>query len=342
MKTVRDIAQWRLCLGCGACAYICPESKVRLVDIIAEGIRPIVSDEACGSCKLCLQVCPAYENDHREINRRDGALRALIPACGPVLEIWEGHSTNAEIRKRGSSGGILTALALYCLERESMHGVLHIGSDPQNPLRNVTGLSRSREELLAKTGSRYAPASACDKLHLIESAPAPCVFIGQPSEVTALRKAERLRPSLAENVGLVLSFFCAGSPARQGLIDLIRSADVDPSLVADVRYRGDGWPGRFAVTLKGEINPSVLRTYRESWSFLQAYRPLSTQLCPDGTGEDADLSCGDSWYREPQESEPGSSLVLVRTEKGRRLLKDAIHAGYLHLVPADPWKLLES
>jgi hypothetical protein len=41
-------------------------------------------------------------------------------------------------------------------------------------------------------------------------------------------------------------------------------------------------------------------------------------LCPDSTGEFADISCGDPWYKKPESDEPGMSLVLVRTErKGR-------------------------
>ena len=58
-------------------------------------------------------------------------------------------------------------------------------------------------------------------------------------------------------------------------------------------------------------------SYMESWGFLQRYRPYRCYLCPDGTGELADLSCGDPWYREILEDEPGHSLVVVRTERGK-------------------------
>ncbi len=269
-------------------------------------------------------------------------MNELTQYCGPVLEIWEGHATDREIRFTGASGGVITALALYCLEKEAMHGVLHIGMDPQDALRNRTRLSRTRAELLANAGSRYAPASACDSLHLIESAPAPCVFIGQPAEVTALRKAEKLRPALGQKVGLAISFFCAGSPATQGTLELLKKMGVKPDEVQDLRYRGRGWPGLFSATLKGQSKPALQMSYQESWGFVQAYRPFSTHLAPDGTGEDADIACGDPWYREIAGDEPGSSLVLVRTETGRRLLREAMEAGYVTLTRAASWKLMIS
>jgi len=331
-----------MCLGCGACAYICPEKKIRLVDFLPEGIRPVLSDNRCPGCTACLEVCPAFENDRAEANARPGILGELAASWGPVLEIWEGHAADPEIRLAGSSGGLITALSLYCLEKEQMHGVLHIGGDPENPLRNKTALSRSRAELLSKTGSRYAPASACDRLDEIESAPGPCVFVGQPSEVTALAKAEKMRPQLKAKVGLTISFFCAGSPSTLGTIKLIQSMGFDPAQVQSLRYRGNGWPGHFAVTLKGQSAPAAKMTYAESWHFLQAYRPLSVYMCPDGTGEDADISCGDPWYRPVQDGEPGSSMVLVRTERGRTIVRGAIAAGYAALERSDGEKLLNS
>ena len=42
------------------------------------------------------------------------------PEVGYALEIWEGYAADPEIRRLGSSGGLLSALALYCLEKEGM------------------------------------------------------------------------------------------------------------------------------------------------------------------------------------------------------------------------------
>ncbi|HXG48012.1 MAG TPA: Coenzyme F420 hydrogenase/dehydrogenase, beta subunit C-terminal domain [Methylomirabilota bacterium] len=341
-KTVKGIVDWRLCLGCGACAYICPEGKITLVDVVSEGIRPLVANEQCGSCTDCLTVCPAHVNDHRPLLRQPGLIPEIKPAYGPALELWEGYAADPEIRRLGSSGGLLTALSLYCLEREGMHGVVHIAGNPRDPIRNCTRLSRTRAELLAATGSRYAPASACDSLGMIETAPTPCVFIGQPSEVTALRKAEALRPALRRNVGLTLSFFCAGSPATRGTEELLRAEGIPLHEVAELRYRGRGWPGWFAVRRKGETEFTPLKTYEESWGFLQRFRPFAVHLTPDSSGEDADISCGDPWYRPVRKDEAGFSLVVTRTERGRELLRRAREAGYVHLEPMEVSKALQS
>jgi len=62
------------------------------------------------------------------------------------------------------------------------------------------------------------------------------------------------------------------------------------------------------------------------------------RLCPDSTGGFADISCGDPWYRARDSSEPGCSLILLRTEKGRKILHKTRDAGYIdadQIAPAN-------
>jgi coenzyme F420 hydrogenase subunit beta len=261
---------------------------------------------------------------------------------GPVANIWEGYAADPEIRYQGSSGGALTAIAAYCLEVLGMHGVLHIAQDPDDPIRNCTQLSRNREQLLGATGSRYSPASMCNGLDLVEAAPTVCALIGKPSEISGLRNACRLRPKLRENVGVTLSFFCAESPSTLGTIDLLKKLGVEPASLDEVRYRGRGWPGNFAAGSKEHSDKKRTMSYQESWAFLQSYRPWSVQLWPDGTGELADISCGDPWYAEVDAGNPGFSLIVARTERGSRIIEGAIDAGYLKLRVAESWKLEKS
>jgi coenzyme F420 hydrogenase subunit beta len=61
--------------------------------------------------------------------------------------------------------------------------------------------------------------------------------------------------------------------------------------------------------------------------FRKNARPFRCYLCPDGATEHADISCDDPWYREIRKEEPGYSLVLVRTERGRRILQAVLAAG---------------
>ena len=237
---------------------------------------------------------------------------------------------------------MVSALALYCLEKEGMEGVLHIGTDKETPWKNKTVFSNNRDDILSRAGSRYAPASPCDSLDKIENASMPCVFIGKPCDISGLRKAQFLRKNLHDNVGIAIGIFCAGTPSTQGTLDLLKQFKINTGEVEDIQYRGKGWPGNFSIQLKNGKTPSQNKSYIKSWGFLQKYRPYRCYLCPDGTSEFADISCGDPWYREVKEDEMGYSLVLVRTEKGRRIVHGAMEAGYVVLERVDPEILIHS
>ena len=339
IETIEDVAQRQLCCGCGACAYVSP-GTIEMIDSLGHGRRPRVKSQCRSTAEnqAALRVCPGIGLEHSFDRSHPDLIRELVAGWGPVLEVWEGHATDDAIRFAGSSGGAASALALACIEQAGMHGVLHIKARADVPYLNHTVLSTTREEILSATGSRYAPASPCDGLQLIEDAPGPCVFIGKPCDVAAVEKAKQVRPALAEKVGVTIAFFCAGTPTTNATLELLRRMGVDdPSRVVELRYRGNGWPGDATVTLRTEngIETRSL-SYEESWGgILTNDKQWRCHVCADHTGEFADIAVGDPWYRRVEPNECGSSLVLVRTERGRRILREAVEHGYLALTRAD-------
>lgn len=332
IRTIQDVVDWGLCTGCGACFYACPERAVSLVNIEAVGIRPRFHTAECAGCKECLTICPGYEVDADWATAEHAETTECDREIGYAVEIWEGYAADPEIRRQGSSGGLLSALALYCLEQEGMGFVLHTAMDETRPWTNKTVQSRNRGDILARTGSRYAPASPCDELRLIEQSTRPCVFIGKPCDTAAVAMLRRKRPVLDRNLGLVLTFFCAGTPSTKGTLDLMRSLNVSPDKVASVRYRGDGWPGQFrVVSANGDGEKSM--SYMESWSRLSHDRAFRCQLCPDGLGRVADITCGDAWERFGNGQDIGRSVAVVRTRKGQEILHRAMAAKYVELQP---------
>lgn len=341
LSHVTDVVAWRLCLGCGACISACPEGALTLVDVRAEGLRPLADPNKCARCGQCIKVCPGVEV---ESPGSDGpVIEELQQAWGTVLEVWEGFATDSEVRFRGSSGGVVTALSLYCLEKRQMEGVLHIGPRVGAPLTNEAVVSHSRDELLSRSGSRYAPAAPCIALDQLSTDARPHVFVGKPCDVAALRKFQALQYGRSNQVALAISIFCAGTPSTEGTERVLEVLGVEPDQVEQFRYRGCGWPGRTVATTKtsGEAGPSL--SYEESWgTTLCKHTPFRCRLCPDPTGELADISCGDPWYREIEPGDPGRSLVLVRTPVGRDILHGAMEAGYVQLEWTEPSTLPRS
>jgi len=339
IKSIVDVAEGQLCAGCGVCAYLAPDA-IRMVDDLDRGRRPILEGPETPETRDALAACPGHALGHPDALPA-GVIPELVDEWGPVLEVWEGYASDDEIRYAASSGGAASALALFGIERERMHGLLHIRAREDVPWLNETVVSQSRESILAATGSRYASASPCDGLQKVEDAEAPSVFIGKPCDVAGAQSAAKLRPALESKLGITIGIFCAGAPSANATRKMIEDFGIEElNSVKSVRYRGLGWPGNARVETKsGRVEET---SYAASWDQLQRGRPWRCYVCADHTGEFADIAVGDPWYRDIPKDEPGRSLILVRTERGRRFLTEAVAAGYLEVERREPEVLVAS
>lgn len=310
-----------------------------MADVESQGLRPQfhLGREVSAAA---LQVCPGIGLAHGPVESDGKHIQALRSAWGPVLGVWEGYASDPEIRFAGSSGGAITALSLYGLEVRGLEHVLHTAARQDVPYLNETVVSRTRDDLMRATGSRYAPASPCEGLQAIEDAQAPCLFVGKPCDVAAAQMARKLRPGLDEKLGLTIAFFCAGTPSTRGTLEMLKRMGVaDPASLVSLRYRGNGWPGKATAVSSSEegVERVGQMTYEESWGdVLSHHQQWRCKLCADHTGEFADIAVGDPWYRPAEGADPGRSLILARTERGRDAILAAAEAGYLTISAANP------
>lgn len=328
---IKDIVDWHLCTGCGACASYCKkQNAVKLANVPTEGIRPRFDPSICKDCTDCLQFCPGFR-----IEANSNYQETLPPhqdlLIGSYFDLWEGNAKNKTTQNNGSSGGIISALAVYCIEHENMKLVIHTGMDPLRPWANKTVLSRTAQEVLSHSGSRYCTSSPCELLYEIENSDTPCVFIGKPCDVAAVSRMRKVRPQLDKKLGIVLSFFCAGTPSTQATVELSQKLGCEPDKINTLQYRGQGWPGLFSIKLK-EDDIEKTMTYMDSWADIARKRPFRCHFCPDGMGQLSDISAGDAWYKyDKNKANPGISHIITRTKKGNDLLSRAIKKGAIEV-----------
>ena len=323
---VQDVVKDGLCSGCGLCEVV-SRGSYRMQNIEAIGFRPVKIELSSPDLEVG-SFCPGIFL-HRDQAQTSEHSASLWEDWGPVLEVWEGFATDPVIRHRGSSGGAVTALAQFADQALNMQ-VAGTVANRQDPFINeVAGADRLAE----MSGSRYAPSSPCVALNADDEAE-PIAFIGKPCDVGGLHNLNRLRNAHPDSFSV--GIFCAGVPSVAGNRALVQDQGLDPAQVTELKYRGEGWPGLWrAVTGDGQRREM---TYADSWHFLQRFRQWRCYLCPDHTGEFADIAVGDPWYKTRVAGE-GKSLIVVRTLKGQGILRRAMAAGYIDAYRLDDAKL---
>jgi coenzyme F420 hydrogenase subunit beta len=314
-----------LCTGCGICQAIAGPKSIEM-RMSAEGyLRPVTLKALqAGSEQEIKEVCP-------------GASVQPPPSNGEYHTIWgalksvtTGHAKDPQVHRQGSSGGVISAVAIYLLETKKVDFVAQISASSSKPLENQLQLSLTRDDVIRAAGSRYAPSAPLAQLADLLAMNKRFALIGKPCDIAALRRYLSTRPEARQSVPYLLSFMCAGIPSQLGTDEVVQRMGSSKEKVVTFRYRGDGWPGMTrAVERDGS---SFEMDYNTSWGeILGKHLQFRCKICADGTGESADIVCADAWYGKdgyPDFSErEGRSLILARTTEGESLLAELVAAA---------------
>ncbi|MFN4090856.1 MAG: Coenzyme F420 hydrogenase/dehydrogenase, beta subunit C-terminal domain [Alphaproteobacteria bacterium] len=324
-----DLVAGGLCAGCGLCAALAgPAVEMRLTKrgFARPATRAAVPT---GTLDRILAACPAVAVEGPDPDH------ATDTVWGPVQVLRRAWAVDPAVRFAGASGGVVTALAGHLLTTGAVDAVLHAGGG-ERPLETVGRVSRNVAALLAHAGSRYAPSPVLAGLAAALAEAERIAVIGKPCEIAALRRLVRDDPSLTARIPWMLSFFCAGVPSQAGTEILLRRMGIAPERLRHLRYRGMGWPGR--MTAEAEDGRIAAMSYTDSWGGeLHRHLQFRCKICPDGTGEQADIAAADAWitpsgYPDFAERD-GVSAVIARSGRGRALLAEAEAAGVLATAP---------
>lgn len=329
---IADIVDNGLCTGCGACVSALKRPDIAMELAEPGYLRPRAAPLSPAETKTLHAVCAGREIAGRQLDPKAD----YHPVWGPIVTLATGHATDPQVRYRGSSGGVISALAIALIESGAVEFVLATHADPDEPLGNVTRALGSRDEILAAAGSRYAPSSPLADLETHLAKGRKFAVIGKPCDIASLRRMARHDPRIDALIPYKLAFFCAGVPSRAGTVEVLRALGVERQAVATFQYRGNGWPGLAKATLHSGEEASM--DYNSSWGqILNRHLQFRCKICPDGTGESADVVCADAWYGAdgyPDFTErDGRSLIVARTQAGQALVDQVAKEGRVAMDP---------
>ena len=326
-----------LCAGCGLCSSVFSEVSL---EYNSKGyIRPTDVKLSEKEDKLFQSFCPGYSIKHEL-----GSVKDYV--WGSQEDVVLAYSENKEVRHSASSGGVITAMLLFLLEKGYVDAVIHTGVSKENPLLNSVIISETRESIVANLGSRYSPSAPLQNIAQLLDENKTYAFVGKPCDVGALRMYSQVDERVKKKVPYVLSFFCAGVPSIEGTKKLLENFDVKAEEVESLRYRGEGWPGMTKIVTKDDRVFTM--KYDDSWGkILNRYLQRRCKVCIDGIGEFADLVCGDGWFGDDKgyptfEEQEGRSLVVLRNNIGKDIFYDAVAAGYIKVDSMVDFKYLKN
>lgn len=346
VETIEEIARNGLCTGCGTCVGICPYEAIEMVKNNSNGCYfPQLDNERCKYCGLCLRVCPGHSVDFKALNLNIFGKEPEDILIGNYQGCYLGHATDDEIRYNAASGGVVTALLLFALERGIINGALVTRMNKDRPLEPEPFIARTKEEIIEASKSKYCPVPANIALKELLNSKEGEKFavVGLPCHIHGVRKAESINEKLKEKIVFHVGIFCSHNDTFWQTEFLLNKLGLREQDIAKIDYRGQGWPGMMSILLKNGRKISVPYSEVTSLHGLWLHALPRCTLCCDLTAELADVSCGDAWLPEVIANEKmGKSIVISRTKMGEAICLEAVQNGYIEIEELDPYKVKQS
>lgn len=298
------------CCGCTACEQLCPKKCITFREDSEGFMYPAVDESVCISCGICVKHCPVITPPH----------------CDGVQSVYASKYRDEKAVRESTSGGIFIPLAKSTLDKGGIvfgcayDGKLtarHIGIESESELYRLQGskyvqsnlsgvysrvkkeLQSGRQVLFSGTGCQVAGLRSFLGRDFENLFTVDIVCHGVPSP----RLFEKYLDYLGKNLGEPVKSYNFRSKKRHGW-GLFYEAETDRASKG-----GDGFDDPYYNAF---LN---CKTYRES-----CYSCRFASCDRQG-----DITLADFWgieYINPKfYSKDGVSLVLVNTEKGRKMWK---------------------
>jgi len=338
MKTLIDED---LCTSCGTCFGICPQDAIYITKNEQKGtFVPYINEEKCTDCGLCTRVCPGREVNFVKLNYRIFGRLPENVLLGNYIACYIGYATNFKTRFNAASGGVVTAILSFLLEKKIINGALITKMKSFSKPESL--IARDVVSLLTAQGSIYMPTLTNKAVKYIIEHKGKYAVVGLPCHIEGLRKAEQVIRVLKERILIHIGLFCGGNINLLGTYFAFRKRGIDVRRIKNVKYRGNGWPGYITVLL--ENGSKVRIPYLEFWSTVYPFfLPVRCVLCLDVTNELSDVSCGDAWLPKILKRDRlGTSIIVTRTRKGDEIVRQAIENGYIKAIEVDASEVIKS
>lgn len=325
-----EVIDTGLCTRCGGCVGVCPEDALEFDDVLGDCL-PQQKGE-CTDCGLCHTACSGGEVLFPVLNEQVFGQQPANMLLGQFKNLFVGHASEGGVRSRGASGGVVTAVLCYLLDKGEIDGAVVLGMDEGEPWKARVRIARTAEEIQTAAQSKYSLSPVNTIFRELEKLEGRFAYVGLPCQVHSLRKLQAVGHPAACKISYVIGSYCGTILQFDAVRSFLRNNGVDDvSDVVDLQYRAGKWPGQMQVTLKsGEV--IALKKFYANY-LIPFFMVDRCKLCTDLANEFADIACGDAWAPVYEDRGLGWSLVMGRTTQGAALLDAMAAEGKLTLQP---------
>jgi coenzyme F420 hydrogenase subunit beta len=320
---INEVQRAGFCGSCGGCFSFCSADNLGALKVGQDGKPAFADEEKCLRCGICYMICPNTHDLDEELKKK----AKWEPPIGPILDLTSAQTTNPTVGEGCTDGGVVTSLLLYLLDNHVIDAALVSRSD--GPFHRGPLLATTGEEIIsaagshydesyhvAELGSHYSTYSAAmyELKRLREGYINRVAMVGTPCQINTVRKMQLLKVIPSDVVKYCFGLFCMENFSFNDLQmgPLSKKYGFDLAQVVKVNVKED-----FFAYLQGG------RVIHIPFEDIDSIARPACMVCSDFSAEFSDISFGGLGSLD------GYTTVLIRSEKGKWVYREALAAGYI-------------
>ena len=320
---VTDVQKAGFCGRCGGCFSFCTADNLGALKVDQDGMPVYADEEKCLRCGICYLICPNIHFLDEELKKKT----KWEPPIGRIKDLTSAQTTNPAVGEKCTDGGVVTSLLLYLLDNHMIDAALVSRSN--GPFHRGPLLATTGEEIISAAGSHYDESYHVAALGSQYSTYSPALYelkrlregfvdrvamVGTPCQIHTVRKMQVLRVMPSDVIKYFFGLFCMENFSFNDLEleNLGERHGFDANQIAKVNVKED-----FFVYLKDG------RVIHIPFEEIDSIARPACLVCPDFSAEYSDISFGGLGSPE------GYTTVLIRSEKGKWIYREALSAGYI-------------
>lgn len=264
---------------------------------------------------------------------------------GGHLRCLMGYASDAGIRAKAASGGMVTALLCSLLKNGEIDGawVVRTAFTKEGQLTYKTGIATSAREIRAASSSVYMDIPMLAHLAQLRAFDGRLAVVLTPCMMRAFCRVLETDDALREKIVLKIGLFCSGAHDKRATEYALDKCGIERKGAKRLYYRTGHWRGRSSVEYADGSRKTFSYTksicaYKNAYFFIRQ----SCLHCRDQFAECADISFGDVWLSQMKKEKKKYTGCVIRSEKALQMVKRAVKQKDLCVAAMTEEQLLRS
>ncbi|MCF8366032.1 MAG: Coenzyme F420 hydrogenase/dehydrogenase, beta subunit C-terminal domain [Bacteroidales bacterium] len=317
-----------LCNRCGSCVGL-SEGKIIFDDREGRYLPRMVAEIDDKTADRLWNACSGKDFSFPEYNAHFYSEASHFHEyTGSYENIYIGHANDEAVRRNSASGGIISAILIYLLEKGRIDGVVTLRMSHEKPWLSEPFIATTRAEIMEAAQSKYTISSVNEILPECEKFDGTLAYVGIPPQVQSIRKLQKINDPSVKNIKYLFGPFYGNTLYFSSVKSFLKTyGEKDFTKITKLYFRYGEWPGNMRIEMK---SGRVIELKKFHANYLIPFHVLKNSLyCTDFTNEFTDISGGDAWAPVYEDRGKGFSMIFTRTKAGQEIIDEMLKEDLL-------------